>query len=168
MLAADAPEVTIQNYVRAETDLQMRNYVESMDAFGKFAHVREAYDVTSKDTIRPNRDTINSWSVFDLTSPLTIGLPDPGDCYQSLMIVSQDHSIWSEYGPQEVVLDEETVGTRYALLLLRTFFDPNDEADVKAAHALQDAVARDPRGYLEVSSTGAGDAVDRDPQCMTN
>ena len=79
VLAAEAPEVTIRNYVRAETDLQMRNYVENMDAFGKFAHVREAYDVTSRDTIRPNRDTLNSWSVFDLTSPLTIGLPDPGD-----------------------------------------------------------------------------------------
>ena len=25
VMAADAPEVTIQNYVRAETDLQMRN-----------------------------------------------------------------------------------------------------------------------------------------------
>ena len=168
VMAADAPEVTVRSYVRAETDLQMRNYVENMDAFGKFAHVREAHDVTNRDTIRPNRDTLYSWAVFDLTSPLTIGLPDPGDRYQSLMIVSQDHSIWSEYGPQEVVLDEATVGTWYALLLLRTFLDPNDEADVKAAHALQDAVARDPRGYLEVSSTGAGDAVDRDPQCMTN
>ena len=42
VLAADAPEVTVRNYVRAETDLQMRNYIESMDAFGKFAHVREA------------------------------------------------------------------------------------------------------------------------------
>ena len=63
VLAADAPEVTIQNYVRAETDLQMRNYVENMDAFGKFAHVREAYDVTSRDTIRPNRDTRYSRSV---------------------------------------------------------------------------------------------------------
>ena len=140
VLADDSPEVTIQNYVRAETDLQMRTYVENMDAFGKFAHVREAYDVTNKDTIRPNRDTLYSWSVFDVTSPLTIGLPDPGDRYQSLMIVSQDHSIWSEYGPKEVVLDEETVGTRYALLLVRTFLDPNDEEDVKAAHALQDAV----------------------------
>jgi len=79
VLAADSPEVTIQNYVRAETDLQMRTYVENMDAFGKFAHVREAYDVTNRDTIRPNRDTLYSWSVFDLTSPLTIGLPDPGD-----------------------------------------------------------------------------------------
>jgi hypothetical protein len=112
VLAEEAPEVTIHNYVRAETDLQMRNYVEGMDAFGKFAHVREAYDVTSTDTIRPNRDTLYSWSVFDLTSPLTIGLPDPGDRYQSLMIVSQDHSIWSEYGPKKVVLDQEIVGTR--------------------------------------------------------
>ena len=75
--AADAPEVTIQNYVRAETDLQMRTYVENMDAFGRFNHVREAYDVTNRDTVRPNRDTLYSWSVFDVTSPLTIGLPDP-------------------------------------------------------------------------------------------
>jgi len=70
VLAADSPEVTIHNYVRAETDLQMRTYVENMDAFGKFAHVREAYDVSSKDTVRPNRDTIYSWSMppFLLTS----------------------------------------------------------------------------------------------------
>ena len=81
LLADDAPEVTIQNYVRAETDLQMRTYVENMDALGKFAHVREAYDVTNRDTVRPNRDTLYSWSVFDLTSPLTIGLPDTGDRY---------------------------------------------------------------------------------------
>ena len=60
VLAADSPEVTIRNYVRAETDLQMRTYVENMDAFGKFAHVRETYDVTSKNTVRPNRDTIYS------------------------------------------------------------------------------------------------------------
>jgi hypothetical protein len=139
-VAGDAPEVTIRNYVRAETDLQMRTYIEKMDAFGKFNHVREAYDVTNRDTVRPNRDTIYSWSVFDLASPLTIVLPDPKGRYQSLMIVSQDHSIWAEYGPKQVVLDEKIVGTRYALLLVRTFLDPNDEADVKAAHALQDAI----------------------------
>ena len=38
VMAADAPEVTIQNYVRAEADLQMQNYVENMGAFGKFAY----------------------------------------------------------------------------------------------------------------------------------
>ena len=71
---------------------------------------RETYDVTSRDTIRPNRDTLNSSSVFDLTSPLTIGLPDPGRRYQSLMIASQNHSIWSEYGPQDAVTWSSTSG----------------------------------------------------------
>jgi len=105
---------------------------------GKFAHVRDAYDVASRDTVRPDRDTIYSWSVFELTSPLTSVLPDPEGSYQSLMIVGQDHYTWAEYGPKELVLDEKTVGTRYALLLVRTFLAPNDEADVKTAHALQD------------------------------
>lgn len=140
-LAADTPEVTIHNYVRAETDLQMKTYAEDLNSFGTFFHVREAYDVTSKVTIRPNRDTLYSWGVFDLTSPLTVKLPEPGDRYQSLMIVSQDHSIWAEYGPKEVVLSQESVGTRYVLLLVRTFLDPNDKEDVKATHALQDAIS---------------------------
>jgi hypothetical protein len=56
------------------------------------------------------------------------------------MIVSEDHSIWTEYGPKEVILNEEIVGTRYVMLLVRTFLDPNNEKDVKAAHALQDAI----------------------------
>ncbi len=46
VLAAETPDVTIQNYVRVETDLQTRTDVENRDAFGKLAHVREAYDVT--------------------------------------------------------------------------------------------------------------------------
>jgi hypothetical protein len=31
------------------------------------------------------------------------------------MIVSQDHSIWAGFDPKDVVLGEETVGTRYVL-----------------------------------------------------
>lgn len=139
-LADASPEVTIHNYVRAETDVQMRTYVDELDCFGRFSHVRDAYDPTSRATIRPNRDTIYSWGVFDLTSPLTVHLPDPGDRYQSLMIVTQDHSIWVEHGPHDVMLTEDDAGTRYVLLLARTFLDPGDEADVKAAHALQDAI----------------------------
>ena len=73
------------------------------------------------------------------------------------MIVSQDHSIWSEYGPQDVVLDEETIGTRYALLPLRTFFDPNDEKDVKAAHALNPST----RGVTYSDATSEADIEPR-------
>jgi len=151
-LTSDSPEVTIHNYVRAETDVQMQTYSEKFDCFGKFYHVREAYDVTSTDTIRPNRDTIYSWGVFDTSSPLIVELPDPGERYQSLMVVNQDHSIWAEYGPKKVVLDQDSVGTNYVLLLVRTFLDPNDEKDVKAAHALQEAIKikQDNKGEFKV------------------
>jgi hypothetical protein len=37
-------------------------------------------------------------------------------------------------------LNREKVGTRYVIVLLRTFADPNDPADMTAAHALQDRV----------------------------
>jgi hypothetical protein len=56
------------------------------------------------------------------------------------MIVSQDHSIWGLYGPKKGTLTEDKVGTRYVLLTVRTFADPNDKKDMKAAYRLQDAV----------------------------
>lgn len=34
----------------------------------------------------------------------------------------------------------ENIGTRYVFIGIRTFADPNDPADIKAAHELQDAV----------------------------
>ena len=36
--AADAPKVTPFNYVRAESDIQMRGYIEKYECFGKLAH----------------------------------------------------------------------------------------------------------------------------------
>ena len=138
--AADAPEVTAFNYVRAETDVQMQGYIASYDSFGKFAHFRQPYDVDNQVTVSGNRDTLYSVGVFDLSSPVTVTLPETGGRYQSLMIVSQDHSIWSFYGPRTGTLTEEKVGTRYVFLALRTFMDPNDEQDMKEAYQLQDAV----------------------------
>ena len=138
--AADAPKVTASNYVRAESDFQMKGYIEKFNCFGKLVPVREPYNVNNQVTVRGQRDTLYSWGVFDLKSPLTVTLPDPNGRYQSLMIVSQDHSIWGLYGPKTGTLTEEKVGTRYVLLVIRTFADPNDEKDMKAAYRLQDAV----------------------------
>ena len=133
--------VTIENYVRAESDLQMRGYSEKFGCFGRLVHVRAPYDVHNQVTVRGNRDTLYSWGVFDLTSPLTVRLPDPGDRYQSLMTVSQDHSIDVHYSPAQVTITAETVGSRYACVVVRTFADPDDDADLRAAHALQDQVS---------------------------
>ena len=138
--AADAPKVTAENYVRAESDFQMKGYIESFNNFGKFHHNRKPYDVNNQITIRGNRDTLYSFGVWDLTSPVTITMPDTKGRYQSLMIVSQDHSIWGLYGPKTGTLTEEKVGSRYVLMTVRTFADPNDEKDMKEAFRLQDAV----------------------------
>ncbi len=140
VLAADPVEVTAGNYVRAESDFQMTGYIELYNSFGKFEHFRKPYDVDNQVTIRGNRDTLYSFGVFDLRSPLTVTLPDPEGRYQSLMIVSQDHSIWGLYGPKTGTLTEEKVGTRYVTLVIRTFMDPNDEKGMRAANRLQDAV----------------------------
>jgi hypothetical protein len=136
----DYVKVTAKNYVRAESDVQMRGYIKKFDCFGKFHHSRAAYDVNNQITIRGNRDTYYSFGVFDLTSPLTVELPENNGRYQSIMIVSQNHSIWGFYGPKKGTLTIEKAGSRYALLCIRTFVDPNDEADVAAAYKLQDQV----------------------------
>jgi hypothetical protein len=139
--AEDSVKVTADNYVRAETDFQMKGYVETMDCFGKFNHNRKPYDVENQVTVRGNRDTIYSFGVFDLTSPLTITMPEPEGRYQSLMLLNQDHSIPPTiFGPTEKTFTVESMGTRYVVLAVRTFADPNDPADMKAAHALQDAI----------------------------
>jgi hypothetical protein len=139
-LAKDSVQVTADNYVRAESDFQMKGYIEKLNCFGKLHHSREPYDVDNQVTVRGNRDTLYSFGVFDLTSPVSIALPDPKGRYQSLMIVSQDHSISVVYGPEKVTLAQESVGTRYVLLTIRTFMEPNDKQDLKEAHRLQDAV----------------------------
>ena len=138
--AADPLKVTADNYVRAESDFQMRGYIKGFNCFGKFHHSRKPYDVENQVTVRGNRDTLYSFGVFDLRSPVTITLPETRGRYQSLMIVNQDHSIWGLYGPKKGTLTEENVGTRYVFLLIRTFADPNDDKDMKAAYRLQDAV----------------------------
>jgi hypothetical protein len=136
----DYIKVTPQNYVRAESDIQMKGYINAFGCFGKLHHNRAAYDVNNQITIRGNMDTFYSFGVFDLTSPLTVELPENNGRYQSIMIVSQNHSIWGFYGPKKGTLTVEKAGSRYALLCVRTFVDPNDEADVAAAHKLQDQV----------------------------
>ena len=40
-----AVKVTAHNYVRAESDFQMKGYIENFNCFGKFHHSRKPYDV---------------------------------------------------------------------------------------------------------------------------
>jgi hypothetical protein len=133
--------VTVYDYARAETDLQFKGYAERFNAFGKFAHGRQHYPVDNQVTHSGNRDTIYSFGVFDLTTPLTVTLPDSGDRYMSLMVLNEDHEVFPGlYAPGTWTFTQDDIGTRYIMIGIRTFANPNDPADMKAAHALQDAV----------------------------
>ncbi|MBL4558389.1 MAG: hypothetical protein JKP98_18920 [Rhodobacteraceae bacterium] len=108
----------------------MRGYAEEPYTFGQLFHSREPYDVDNQVTVRGNRDTLYSFGVF--RSDVAAYHHAAGDRgrYQSLMVVNQDHSLAAAYSPNVVTL-EENVGTRYVMLTVRTFMNPNDAADVQ-------------------------------------
>ena len=133
--------VTVDNFVRAETDVTLARYVKQ-GAFGKFLHIRNPTPIDKQDVIRMNRDTIYSAGVFDLTEPVTVVKPDSGGRYQSMQVINQDHSMLPvENGAGEFTFTKEKIGTRYVIVIFRTFVDANDQADIKVANTLQDKIA---------------------------
>lgn len=77
--ASSAIPVTIDNFIRAESDLYFGNIVVKDDGFGKFHHNREPSPIDRQTVIRLNRDTLYSGAVFDLdAAPVTITLPNAG------------------------------------------------------------------------------------------
>lgn len=133
--------VTIDNFRRAETDNYFARFV-AQGAFGKLNHERELAAIDRQSVIRLNRDTLYSMGVFDLdASPVAITLPDTGERYMAVQVVNQDHYTTDViYAPDTQTLTKANVGTRYVALLIRTFVNPNDAADVRAVHALQESI----------------------------
>jgi hypothetical protein len=81
----DAVPVTVENFVRAETNLYFSSVALREGGFGKFEHHRELSPIDNQTIIRMNRDTLYSAAVFDLDAgPVTITLPDAGTRFMSL------------------------------------------------------------------------------------
>ena len=141
--ADDGPpvRVTVDNFKRAESDTYFAKFVTE-GGFGKFKHERELAPLDNQTVIRLNRDTLYSFGVFDLEAgSVTVTLPDAGKRYMAIQVVNQDHYTTEVvYKPGPHTFTKETVGTRYVALAVRTFVNPNDPADVKAVHALQDGL----------------------------
>lgn len=88
--AADVVPVTVDNFVRAESDVYLSGLAK--DALGKFEHRREPASIDLQTVIRLNRDTLYSSAVFDLDAgPVTITLPDAGTRFMSMQVINQDH-----------------------------------------------------------------------------
>jgi hypothetical protein len=140
-LAQDTVPVTVDNFTRAETDNYMAINAKDAGGLGKFHHSREPTSIDNQTVIRLNRDTLYSFGVFDLTSPVTITLPYAGKRFMSLMVINEDHYVpLVAYDDKPHTLTERELGTRYAVAAVRTFVDPNEPKDVDEVHKLQDAI----------------------------
>jgi hypothetical protein len=134
--------VTVENFIRAESDLYISTVALKENGFGKFEHHRELSPIEAQTIIRMNRDTLYSAAVFDLDAgPVTITLPDAGNRFMSMQLVSQDeYCPPATYSAGKHTVTKQQVGTRYVLVGVRTLVDPNDPADLKKVHALQDGL----------------------------
>jgi hypothetical protein len=131
--------VTLDNFVRAATDIELDKYVSLAGGVNRFYHFRAPVPVDNQPTIRMNRDTLYSAAVIDISEGATLTLPDVGDRYMSAMVVNQDHYINDVFrGGGTYSLDMETFDTPYVIVFVRTLVDANDPDDVAAVNAFQD------------------------------
>lgn len=134
------PMVTIDTFVRAETDRYLKQRVDQ-GGLGKFVHDREPTPIDRQPVIRMNRDTPYSVAVFDLTTPVTIVKPDTGDRFQSLLVINQDHYLQRVlYEPGTYTFTRKEMGTRYIQVNVRSFVNANDPADIQALRKVQDSL----------------------------
>jgi hypothetical protein len=133
--------VTVENYNRAQTDVNFAGVVKA-GGFGKFKHGRELAPPVQQGIVRPNRDTLYSFAILDLDAgPVTITLPDAGSRFMGMQVVNEDqYTKASYYGPGSHVLTKATIGTRYAIVVVRFLVDFSRKDDVAQVHTLQDEV----------------------------
>jgi hypothetical protein len=139
--ASPAEPVTVENYNRAQTDVNFAGVVKN-GGFGKFRHGRELAPPVQQGIVRPNRDTLYSFAVFDLDAgPVTITLPDASKRFMGMQVVNEDqYTLATYYGAGTHTLTRQMIGTRYAIAVVRFLVDFSNKEDVGQVHALQDAI----------------------------
>lgn len=139
--ASQTVPVTIENYNRAQTDVNFTGVVKN-GGFGRFRHGRELAPPAQQGIVRPNRDTLYSFAIVDLDAgPVTITLPGAGKRFMGMQVVNEDqYTRASYYGAGAHTLTRAMIGTRYAIAVVRFLVNFSDKEDVQQVHALQDAI----------------------------
>ena len=138
--AVQTVPVTWKNFVRAESDKMLASYV-AMGAFGKFLHIPKPTPIDQQKVVRMNRDTIYSLAVFDLTTPVTITMPDTGKRFISMQVVNEDqYTPMVVYKPGKYTLTQDKMDTRYVFIVVRTLVDSEDPQDIKKVNAIQQQI----------------------------
>jgi len=155
-------DITIQNLMRAESDTMFRLTMQTSGmGIGEIAHERQVVSADGpQPIIRPNQDTLYSSAIIDLSKPVTVTLPEGDGRFQSVLVISQDHYNFAYAEPGSYELTEDEVGTRFAMLLFRTFIDAGDPDDAARAHAVQDGIV------IEGGGSGPFEAPDWDLETL--
>ncbi|WP_455221372.1 DUF1214 domain-containing protein [Kaarinaea lacus] len=133
--------VNLSNFVRAESDQMLRANMKAFNVkIGQINHLRKPTTPDNQPVIRMNQDTLYSGVVLDVSKPVKITLPEVGGRYMSIHVVNQDHYMLVKDKPGTYTLTKDSVGTRFALVTVRTFYNAGDPKDLAKAHAAQDKI----------------------------
>jgi hypothetical protein len=143
--AADTPiTVNVDNYARSETDMQIDRMLKMEKSVNKWTHNRLPTPLDKQTVIRMNRDTLYSFATVDISKGATITMPDAGKRYMTLMVINNDgyiNKVFHGGGTYKLTMKE--FNTHYVVLGVRTLVKATDDADIKAANALQDKMKID-------------------------
>lgn len=131
-------KVTVNNFVRAESDHMFAAIVGQAGGTNKWSHGYTPTAIDQQPIIRMNRDTLYSAAVVNITDGATITIPDAGGRYLSVMVVNSDHYIpvvFHESGTFSLSPNE--LGSDFVLIAARILVDPEDPGDVLAVNQLQ-------------------------------
>src|SRR5258705_536411 len=146
--ASPTERVTVDNYNRAQTDVNFAGVVKN-GGFRKIRHGPELAPPAPQSIVRPHRDTLYLFAIVDLDARAgAISLPDAGKRFMGMQVVNQDqYTTATYYGAGAHTLAREMVGTRYAIVVVRFLVDFSNEEDVRQVHALQDEVRFNQKGH---------------------
>ena len=137
-----AVQVYVDNFRAAETARLFDDSLKLMGGINQWFHFRNPTGADNQPVIRMNRDTLYSAAIVDISEGASVTLPDAGDRYMTMMVVTSEHYInrvFSGAGTYELTVDEHE--TPFVNLSVRTFVDPSKPDDVAEVNRLQDQLA---------------------------
>ena len=144
MALKDTKQITVNvdNFVRAETDMQFAKSAKMAGGVNRWFHNYQPTPLDKQPIIRMNRDTLYSIAVVDISQGATFTMPDSGDRYMVAQVINQDHytnQFYNDAGSYPLNMDE--FHTPYVYFLCRTLIDESDPKDIEQANRLQEKMS---------------------------
>ena len=140
--SAGAPvKVNVDNFARAETDMQIGRILKLTGGVNKLVHIRNPTPLDAQNVIRMNRDTLYSASIVDISKGATVILPDTGKRYLSMQVINQDGYTNKVFlGGGSYTLTTKEFDTPYVVITMRILVDAASQKDIKLVNSLQDKI----------------------------